>query len=176
LDVERLRRQDVGEFTRFVRAHEHFVLGLSQSLGLTPADCDDAAAETFALAFKALPGFRADSQLSTWLYRIAYRTSLKVRKRYPKSASTSELAEQVSDSRDVSPGKAAETADTAAAVWQAVGKLDPEQAAAVELFYRRGISVEEIGDVMGKPVGTVKTLLFRARERLRFLLASMEKT
>jgi RNA polymerase sigma-70 factor (ECF subfamily) len=175
LDLERLRRQDVGEFTRFVGAYEHFVLGLCQTLGLTPADCDDAAAETFALAYKALPGFRADSQLSTWLYRIAYRTSLKVRRRYPKSANTSELAEQVSDSRDEAPSRTAENQDTAAAIWQAVGKLDPEQAAAVEMFYRRGLSVEEIGEVMGKPVGTVKTLLFRARERLRFLLQSMEK-
>jgi RNA polymerase sigma-70 factor (ECF subfamily) len=176
LDLERLRRQDVGEFTRFVRAHEHFVLGLCQSLGLAPADCDDAAAETFALAYKALPGFRADSQLSTWLYRIAYRTSLKVRRRYPKSANTSGLAEQVADLRSEAPSQVAESADTAGAVWQAVGRLDAEQAAAVEMFYRRGLPVEEIGQVMGKPVGTVKTLLFRARERLKFLLSSLEKT
>jgi len=179
LDLGRLRRQDVDEFTRFVHAHEQFVMGLCQTLGLAPADCDDAAAETFALAFKALPGFRADSQLSTWLYRIAYRTALKVRRRYPKTASTSELAEQVADPKaqgNQAPSQAVENQETAAVIWRAVGTLDAEQAVAVELFYRRGIAVDEIAEVMGKPVGTIKTLLFRARERLRHLLQTLEKS
>jgi RNA polymerase sigma-70 factor (ECF subfamily) len=175
LDLERLRRQDVEEFTRFVRGHEQFVLGLCQTLGLTAADCDDAAAETFALAYRALPGFRADAQLSTWLYRIAYRTAIKVRRRYPRSADTSEVVEAAADVRGAAPGTVVEEADTAAKVWSAVAKLDEEQAVAVELFYRRGMGVEEIGQVMEKPVGTVKTLLFRARERLKRLLGSLEK-
>jgi RNA polymerase sigma-70 factor (ECF subfamily) len=176
LDVGRLRQQDVEEFARFVSAHQQLVLGLCQTLGLAPADCDDAAAETFAMAYRALPKFRAESQLSTWLYRIAYRTAVKVRKRYPKKPSTAELAELAADQHAGIVSAAVEQEETAAAVWHAVSELDPEQAAAVEFFYRRGMAVDEVARVMEKPVGTVKTLLFRARERLRHLLTPLEET
>ena len=62
-------------------------------------------------------------------------------------------------------------ADAAATVWAAVAALpDGRQAAAVEFHYRRGWPIERVADVMGCPVGTVKTLLFRARQRLRAVL------
>ncbi len=167
LDLELLRKRDANEFTRFVRQHERLVLGLCQSLGLSPADREDAAAETFAIAYRGLDQFRGDSQLATWLYRIAYRTALKVRRRYRAGVPVPVDSEDV---RAVSAGQEAESREAQEMVWQAVAKLDEEQAAVVELFYRRQMSVEEVADVMEKPVGTIKTLLFRARERLRFLL------
>jgi RNA polymerase sigma-70 factor, ECF subfamily len=174
LDLARLRRQDPGEFTRFVQLHERLVLGLFQTLGLSGANSDDAAAETFALAYRALPNFRADSQLSTWLYRIAYRTALKVRRRYPPPP-TGQQPEQA-DPHVLAPSTAAETSESAAAIWKAVSMLDPDQAVAVELFYRRGMSVEEVAAILEKPSGTIKTLLFRARDRLRMLLRSLENS
>jgi RNA polymerase sigma-70 factor (ECF subfamily) len=176
LDLAKLRRQDVDEFTRFVRAYEGFVLGLCQTLGLMSADADDAAAETFAQVYRALPSFRADAQISTWLYRIAYRTAIKVRRRYPKLPDTSEIAGAAADPQAAAGTADVENQETAAAVWHAVARLDPEQAAVVELFYRRGMAVDEVAEILDKPTGTVKTLLFRARERLRTLLKSLETT
>ena len=129
LDLARLRGQDAEEFTRFVRLHERLVLGLCQTLGLKAADADDAAAETFAVAYRALPGFRADSQLSTWLYRIAYRTAIKVRRRYPPPPNVE--SPERADPHAGAPSDAAEKEDTAAAVWHAVALLDPDQAVAV---------------------------------------------
>jgi RNA polymerase sigma-70 factor (ECF subfamily) len=178
LDIERLRGRDAAEFTRFVRRYEGFVMGLCQSLGLGAADRDDAAAETFAIAYCGLATFRGQSELSTWLYRIAYRTALKVRRRYrgpvgghPPAA---ELDANLPDAGGPLPGTAAEARELSAGVWAAVARLDPEQAAAVELFYRRGMRVEDVAAVMEKPTGTVKTLLFRARERLRVALKPLE--
>ncbi len=172
LDLERLRRQDADEFTRFVHAYQRFVLGMAQSLGLSGADCDDTAAETFAVAYRALPQFRGDSELSTWLYRIGYRTALKVRRRYPSSpapdANLPDLAAQ-------SPHHASETQETNESIWRAVARLDADQAIAIELFYRRSLTVEEVATIMEKPTGTIKTLLFRGRERLRTLLKPLEK-
>jgi RNA polymerase sigma-70 factor (ECF subfamily) len=171
LDIERLRKQDSAEFTRFVRRHEKLVLGLAQSLGLSAADCEDAAAETFAVAYRALPSFRGESELSTWVYRIAYRTIVKVRHRYREMTAVPEQTAAAV----AGPEQEAVQRESDAAVWNAVAKLDPDQAVAVELFYRRQMSVEEIAGVMEKPVGTVKTLLFRGRERLRVLLKPLEK-
>jgi len=98
---------------------------------------------------------------------------LKVRRRYPVMAEVGER--EVADTGVERPGAVVETAETNEAVWKAVARLDPDQAIAVELFYRRGMGVEEVASVMEKPAGTVKTLLFRARERLRTLLKTLEK-
>jgi len=176
LDLDLLRRRDAGEFTRFVKAHERLVLGLCQSLGLSDADRDDAAAETFAIAYRGLATFRGDAELSTWLYRIAYRTALKVHRRNRPANTSGDDGPllHLADAGAASPPGEAETREAYADIWSAVAQLDPDQAAAVELFYRRGMSIEELAAILEKPPGTIKTLLFRARERLRFLLRALE--
>ncbi len=151
-------------------------MGICQSLGLSAADRDDAAAETFAAAYMALERFRGESELTTWLYRIAYRTAMKVRRRYADSPGPAENLARHPAASEKPADLAAQQREDFAAVWHAVARLDPEQAAAVELFYRRGMSVDEVAAVMEKPAGTVKTLLFRARDRLRTLLRTLEPT
>ncbi len=59
LDLDRLRQQDPSEFTAFVHQYQRMVLGMAQSLGLSGADCDDTAAETFTIAYRALRNFAA---------------------------------------------------------------------------------------------------------------------
>jgi RNA polymerase sigma-70 factor, ECF subfamily len=174
LDLDRLRRQDEREFTAFVAAYQRLVAGLGQSMGLSGADCDDLAAETFAMAYRALPNFRGESELSTWVYRIAYRTAIKVRRRYPANPEFPEG--EPAEEGGSGPVSATETAEVNEQIWKAVARLDPDQSVAIELFYRRQLSVEEIGRIMEKPTGTVKTLLFRGRERLKVLLKTLEKT
>lgn len=174
LDLDRLRRQDPDHFARFVKVHERRILALARSMGLPPADQDDAAAETFAAAYRTLPSFRGDAELSTWLYRIAYRTILKVRVRYKQKWANTAAVPEPTDTQAPDPGTQAHQDETARAVWLAVAKLDPDQAVAIELFYRRGLSVDDVAGIMGKPQGTIKTLLFRAREKLKFLLGSLE--
>jgi RNA polymerase sigma factor (sigma-70 family) len=167
LDLELLRRRDAGEFTRFVRQHEGLVMGLCQSLGLTVHDREDAAAETFAIAYRGLPAFRGEAELSTWLYRIAYRTALKVRRRHPAVA---EIGGDREDLSAESPDRQMQEREDRERVWRAVGSLEPEAAALVEMYYRRQMSVREIAAVTERPEATVKTLLFRTRERLREML------
>ena len=174
LDLNRLRKQEEREFTAFVAAYQRLVAGLGQSMGLSGADCDDLAAETFAMAYRALPNFRGDSELSTWIYRIAYRTAIKVRRRYPINPQLPE--EEFPGEGDIGPVSVAESAETNQQIWKAVARLEPDQSVAIELFYRRQLSVDEIAKIMEKPAGTVKTLLFRGRERLKTLLRSLEKT
>jgi RNA polymerase sigma-70 factor (ECF subfamily) len=172
LNLELLRQRDAGEFTRFVRQHEGLVMGLCQSLRLNLQDREDAAAETFASAYRALGNFRGEAELSTWLYRIAYRTALKVRRRYPAGTPMPEgEREDLSHPR---PDQQAQSREEFAVVWKAVATLEPEPAAVMEMYYRRGLSVKEIAEVMERPEATVKTLLFRARERLRCLLMVRE--
>lgn len=169
-DIAALRRQDAAAFTRLVREHEALVLGLCQSMGLRNADADDAAAEAFAAVYRALPNFESRSALTTWVYRIAARSILKVRRRRDANKTSGDVPEFAAEATP----DAAEAAETSEKVWLAVAALDPRQAMAVELFYRREWSVERIAEAMECPAGTVKTLLFRAREKLRDVFTRQE--
>ena len=175
LPIEPLRRREPAAFAMLVERHQPLVLGLCQSMGLRGADLDDAAAEVFANVFRALPGFEARSALGTWVYRIACRTVAKVRTRNRRGAG-SELATEPPDVSQPSPLEQSETAETYQRLWDAVAQLDEREAMAVEMDYRRDWPVEQIADVLECPQGTVKTLLFRARDKLRRKLAERELT
>jgi len=165
-----LRRQDAEAFSQLVESHQRIVLGLAQSMGLRGADLDDAAAEAFAAVYRALPKFEARSSISTWVYQIACRTFWRLRQKRDTNP-TAALDQDFADARHVSPLDQAAASEQEQMIWSAVADLEPRQAMAVELHYRRGFALEEIAVVMECPEGTIKTLLFRARERLRQRLA-----
>jgi RNA polymerase sigma factor (sigma-70 family) len=173
IPLEPLRRREPAAFERLVRRHEPVVLGLCQSMGLAGADLDDAAAEVFANVFRSVPNFEGRSALGTWVYRIACRTIPKVRARIRRNRGSELPPEQV-DADQPSPLEKSESAELYKRLWEAVAKLDEREAMAIEMHYRREMSVEKVGEALGCPAGTVKTLLFRGRQKLRERLATQE--
>ena len=173
-----LRVGDPAAFARLVKNHQGLILGLCQSMGLSGADADDAAAEAFAAVYRALPGFAARSQVGTWVYQIAFRTILKVRRRYRRRDTVPLAVDDGGAAAGTSAGPEMlwQEAETARAIWAAVAALEPRQAAAVELYYRREWPLERIAAALECPVGTVKTLLFRARAKLKEVFAQQEIT
>jgi RNA polymerase sigma-70 factor (ECF subfamily) len=168
-DLDALIRQDATAFAAIVTEFEPNVAGLAQSLGLAGADIDEAVADVFVNVYQALPGFDGRSQLQTWIYRIACRRIVKARTQLRRHA-TGPLDPAVRDASQPGPSARMEEQETNRVVWQAVAQLEPRQALAVELYYRRQLALEEVAAAIDCPVGTVKTLLFRARHRLRQLL------
>ena len=73
-------------------------MGLGQSLGLSGADLDDAAAEAFAAVYRALPTFKGDAAVGTWVYRIAYRVIVKARTKRRRNR-TDTLTDRPGDDR-----------------------------------------------------------------------------
>lgn len=173
IPIEPLRRRDPAAFAMLVERHQPIVLGLCQSMGLRGADIDDAAAEVFASVFRALPSFQARSAVGTWVYRIACRTIAKARTRNRRAAGAELPADQL-DANQPSPLENSETAETHRRLWDAVAQLDEREAMAIEMYYRRDWPVEQIAGALECPQGTVKTLLFRAREKLRQKLSRQE--
>jgi RNA polymerase sigma-70 factor (ECF subfamily) len=173
IPIEPLRRREPAAFERLIRRHEPVVLGLCQSMGMTGPDMDDAAAEVFANVLRALPNFEGRSSLATWVYRISCRTITKVRARMRKARGVELPAEQVDDDQR-SPFEESESAELYQRLWSEVARLDDREAMAIELYYRRELSVEDVAASLECPTGTVKTLLFRARQKLRERLAPLE--
>ncbi|HTC53860.1 MAG TPA: sigma-70 family RNA polymerase sigma factor [Steroidobacteraceae bacterium] len=123
--------------------------------------------DTFWVIWQHAKDFRGASQLSTWIFGIAYRRALKTLKRVRPdfAAEADEAPEQTEE-----PWQQAELREW---LGVALAKLPHEQRMVLELAYNIGHSCEEIAVIMQCPVNTVKTRMFHARRKLKVLLASL---
>jgi len=169
----KLRGHDFDSFAALVAEHQSAVLGLCRSMGLRGADIDEAACDVFANVYRSLPAFEGRARLETWIYRIACRTVLKRRASRPPAQLSDQLHRQV-DVSSLPPDATVQAAELRERIWDAVARLEPRQALAVEMHYRRDWPLGQIAEVLEIPVGTVKTLLFRARAELRKALEREE--
>lgn len=122
------------------------------------ADAQDAFQDTFLAVAQALPGFRGESSVKTWVHRIAIRTALKLRARRRPSE---ELVDRPAPSRD--PAQAD-------AVARAMAVLSFEHRVVLALFAIAGLTHAEIADTLAIPEGTVWSRLHHAKRKLGELL------
>lgn len=167
-----LRSGDHQAFAVFVDKYKESVFLCCRKLGLAEHEVDDVAGETFLAAYKGLSRYAGRAELSTWLWGIAYRQAVSfLRKNRRGRQLEVEPDVQMADDRQHGPAAAIQGEETESLVWQAVDRLPKLWAMAVILFYREQKSVSVIARIMQAKENTVKTYLFRARERLKATLA-----
>ena len=178
--IERLRARDERAFNDLVRLYERRVFSLLLRLVGRRDEAEDLAQEVVVQVFKAIGGFRGDSKLSTWVFRIAVNLS-KNRTKY--------LARRRTDSRDdldgvsddghplVSTGRTSgevERPDDLVSgmqleliVERAIAALEPEFREVLVLRDVEELTYDEIAEITGLADGTVKSRIHRARLQLR---------
>lgn len=174
--LARCRAQDPVAFRAFVVRHERMVFALlSRVLGPGP-EVEDLAQETFVRAYRAFPGFDPEgpARVSTWLLTIATRLALDARRR--KKRDPSALDPDSDHASPSTPERSLERRELGQAIQRAVDQLPDDQRAALVLDEFHGLSIAEIAGVLGVPENTVKTRLFRARQRMREALAADWRT
>jgi RNA polymerase sigma-70 factor (ECF subfamily) len=124
--------------------------------------------DTFMVVWQSAKDFRNASQVSTWIFGIAYRTALKSLRRQKNHAAALSLDE--SPELTVDPEADAEVQDW---VTHGLNCLTVEHKLTLELAYRMGHSLEEIAAITDTPVGTVKARMFHARRKLREYLPAI---
>jgi RNA polymerase sigma-70 factor (ECF subfamily) len=134
----------------------------------TDADAEDALQETFLRVHRALPRFRGESKLSTWIWRVALSVSLTQRRSRKRAAASIDDAGSA-EPADTGPSSedAAAARDDAAVLRRHLEELPRRDRAILHLRYHEEKSFEEISELMGVPVGTAKSLVFRAKAELR---------
>ncbi len=160
-----LATEDLGAFGELVRRHQDFVYGAALRVVRNPVLAQDLAQETFVRAYRALPDFRGDSQVRSWLYRIASNLSLNAvqrRREYPSDAMPESPAR-----RSDNPGRQTELSALRDALADAVDQLPEDLKNALVLREYEGLSYQEIADQTGLPLNTVRTRILRARRALR---------
>jgi RNA polymerase sigma-70 factor (ECF subfamily) len=170
--IEKAQAGDANAFADLVTMHGSLVYNLALRTLSDAQEAEDVAQETFVRAWKALPRFRTEARLSTWLYRIATNLCYN---RLPRLKV--ELAaldpDMVIDLADEGQ-RVEETLISAEMIEQvnaAVNQLPESYRLLISLRHRQGLSYAEIADVADLPLGSVKTGIYRARQQLRQMLA-----
>jgi RNA polymerase sigma-70 factor, ECF subfamily len=157
-------------FAELVRAHQGY---LRKLLGRVcrgdQARADDLAQEAFVRAWRALPKFRGEARFRTWLTRLAYSSLSAERPLLPQHGEASDEAGELGQHSDFSPG-----VDWRIDLDRAMGGLSEPQRHALLLTYCADLSHAEAAQVLGWPLGTLKTQVLRARMRLREQLKAWE--
>jgi len=179
--VARTAAGDDDAYRILVERYSDFVYTVVLRVVRNEEDAEDVAQEAFVRAHGAISKFRGDSKFSSWLYRIAVNralTHLKRRKRRPDTVevSSSPRVEAEVSSRTCVDDPSVRVLDEEfrERVRAAVAKLPPRYRAAVTLFYLEERSYKEVADILGVPMGTLKTHLHRARAILKGELRSEE--
>lgn len=176
---------DPKDETEFLKAHAGRVYNLALRLTGNPSDAEDLAQEALIRALKALPGFRGESEASTWLHRItvnAWKNRVRAEKRrriwktLPLSIFSRDRDEEEGSAEppaeDRPPDAALSSAETAEQVQKALGSLEEESRAVVVLREIEGLSYQDISKALDIPEGTVKSRLARARTALKEKLSA----
>jgi len=170
--VLRVQKGDKRAFDLLVLKYQYKLQAIVSRFVRDTDEVADVTQEAFIKAYRALPKFRGDSQFYTWLYRIAINTAknyLVSKSRRPSSTDIDVAdAEQFADNEklidDTSPEDFIMTQELAQVIKDSLSQLPEDLRTALTLREFEGMSYEEIADVMGCPVGTVRSRIFRARE------------
>ncbi|OWK47260.1 sigma-70 family RNA polymerase sigma factor [Fimbriiglobus ruber] len=139
-------------------------------------DAQDVVQDAFVNAYQSLASFKGDAEFYTWLYRIAFNTavSLKRRRKALVSLETGRDGESIGDPVDTSeetrPGAALERTEEEEILRAALHRLSPEHRTVLVLKDIEGLKYEEIAEILGVPIGTIRSRIHRARLELRDLL------
>jgi RNA polymerase sigma-70 factor (ECF subfamily) len=168
--ITNARAGDHEAFKNLVRRYESLVAGtVIGMLGQCP-EADDVGQETFLRFYGSLKNFRGDSQLGTYLTRIAINLSLNELKRR-KRRSLLFFHKPVDEMHDIADEKAdAAPNEDKQVVRQAIGKLEVKFRSVIVLRLIDGYSTEETARILKIPVGTVLSRLSRAQKKLKELL------
>ena len=168
-----------GAFDPLVLRHQDRVMNICYRILGDYEEARDCAQETFIKVYRSLKSFKGESAFSTWLYRIAVNTcknrlSSSAYRRRKKMLPLGAAGNGRDDPRRVdppngspTPPERAENREVERLVQTAIDGLDADHKTVVVLRDIEGLSYEEVSRVTGFPVGTVKSKLARAREKLK---------
>lgn len=174
-------------YRELIRRYERPLFSLLYRMVRDRELAEDLAQETFIKALNAIESYRSEYKFSSWIFKIANNAAIDhLRRRELDTlslegsphAETPEAVEatalQIGD-RQESPLDAVEARELGGQIEQAIAQLRPEYRSCILLRHVEGRAYEEIAEILGLPLGTVKTYIHRARNELRQALAHLRE-
>ena len=177
--IRRAQQGDNGAFEELLLLHQKKVYNLCLRMSANPDDALDLSQEAFLRAWRSLGQYQFEASFSTWLFRLTSNICIDFLRRNKRRQETS-LTESYDDSDegaelsvpDAQPGpeQQAMTNETKIELARAMEQLSPEHREILQLRVIEDLQYEQIADILGVRVGTVKSRLARARLALRKIL------
>lgn len=169
--VRKAQEGDTRAFAELVLAHQQFAFHVALRALNNSQDAEDVVQDAFVKVWKSLKSFRQDSRFRTWLYRIVmnlcYNQLPKLRKDINTLDPDSIHLELMDTNLNMDPILRLEGKETLTFIQQQIKSLPDQYRIMLLLRYQQGCSYAEISEILDVPLGTVKTGIFRARERLK---------
>lgn len=170
-DAQLISRIAAGDLRAFEELYQLYHPRLSRFIGnivRRPHMVSEVLNDTMMVVWSKPHRYNGSSQVSTWIFAIAYRKALKALKRWDEPVEDG-LAE-LRESLEAGPERRLEDRQLHQVLMEAINRLSADHRAVVDLTYFHGASYREIAEIMDCPVDTVKTRVFHARKRLKTLL------
>jgi RNA polymerase sigma-70 factor, ECF subfamily len=165
--IARIQARDRGAFDELYLDYHRRLMRFLGRMMRNPADAEEVVNDTLWIVWTKASEFRQASRVSTWIFGIAYRRSLRTlrtARRYERAV----LREQLEDKPLFVDSTASEERE---ALQHALAQLSPEQRLVMEFAYFMGYTCQEVAEIVDAPVNTVKSRMLHARRRLQLLLA-----
>jgi RNA polymerase sigma-70 factor (ECF subfamily) len=170
--VQRCRRRDPGAFEEMYKRYGSRLYTVAYRMTGSAADAEDLVQDIFLQAYRRLDTFRGEAALGTWLHRLAVNACLDfVRSKQGRRQRMTDSADDLDALEAPATGPwRADAALDRMDLERAIAQLPPSYRRAFLLHDVEGLEHHEIGEALGIAEGTSKSLLFKARTRLRSLL------
>jgi RNA polymerase sigma factor (sigma-70 family) len=180
IDITLLRQGHPGAFRALVEQWQHKVYNTVLGLVQHEADAQDITQEVFVQVYRGISSFKGESQLSTWLYRIAVNAALEHERKKNRQKRKGFISSLFGGGAELKPdfhhpGVAAEKKEQAAVLFSAVKQLPESQRIAFTLVKTEGLSYSEVAAVLNNTESGVDSLVQRARQNLKKKLAHYYK-
>ena len=177
LDLQLIQRIQDGEqeaFSLLVRKYQTRVANILTRYVRSSGDIPDVSQEVFIKVYRSLPNFRGDSAFYTWLFRITVNTAKNYLTSQSRRPPASDIDAEEADSYDGSgalkdddnPEAILHSQEVKHVILNAINNLADELKSAITLRELEGMSYDEIAQIEGCPIGTVRSRIFRAREAI----------
>ena len=166
--IDAVKAGNVNAYSELVERYQDFVYSLVLRMVRNPMDAEEIAQDVFVRAFKKLGSFRKESKFATWIYRIAYNETVSFlrKKRVELTALDESGMENVPEEEVQEELMGMDAAEQKRLVELALDRLEPADAAVIDLFYLKGNTVDEIMRITHMSESNVKVKLHRLRKRL----------
>jgi RNA polymerase sigma factor (sigma-70 family) len=182
--IKLLVNRDESAFKILIRDYSEIVYNTTLSIVQNEHDAEDVTQEVFIEIFQSISKFKGEARLTTWIYRIALTKSLEFIRRKKRQKRTGMLQSlfQKNETEPIKeaihfyhPGVQLENKERSAILFAAIDKLPENQKSAFLLSKIEQLSYAEISEIMQTSVSSVESLLFRAKQNLRKILADYYK-
>ena len=170
--VARIAGEDQHAFEVLYRIYYRRLTRFLERVTRRPHAIEEILDDTMLAVWRKAGTFNGSSQVSTWIFAIAYRMALKSLKRDRNWVRN--LFDDREEASAPSPEAALIECQARSRIQRLLADLSPEQRAVVELTYYHGCAYKEIAEIVGCPVDTVKTRMFHARRKLKAVLIAEE--